>query len=133
MKEKKKSTKPNEAEMTLARMAVVASSLAFGVEAEDIISRRRDAERIVIARQTAYWLLKVGGFMSCVKIAAALGGRTHGTALHGYKKVQNELELNLPRGYAQCIRDSEKYFNEFMGEHLRKEVARKRKEFENVI
>jgi len=133
MKEKKKSTKPNESEMTLARMAVVASSLAFGVEAEDIISRRRDAERIVIARQTAYWLLKVGGFMSCVKIAAALGGRTHGTALHGYKKIENELELNLPRGYAQCIRDSEKYFNEFMGEHLRKEVARKRKEFENVI
>jgi len=133
MKEKKKSTKPNESEMTLARMAVVASSLAFGVEAEDIISRRRDAERIVIARQTAYWLLKVGGFMSCVKIAAALGGRTHGTALHGYKKIQNELELNLPRGYAQCIRDSEKYFNEFMGEHLRKEVVRKKKEFENVI
>ena len=133
MKEKKKSTKPNESEMTLARMAVVASSLAFGVEAEDIISRRRDAERIVIARQTAYWLLKVGGFMSCVKIAAALGGRTHGTALHGYKKIENELELNLPRGYAQCIRDSEKYFNEFMGEHLRKEVVRKKKEFENVI
>jgi len=133
MKEKKKPAKPNESEMTLARMAVVASSLAFGVEAEDIISRRRDAERIVMARQTAYWLLKAGGFMSCVKIAAALGGRTHGTALHGYKKIENELELNLPRGYAQCIRDSEKYFNEFMGEHLRKEVVRKKKEFENVI
>ena len=133
MKEKKKPAKPNESEMTLARMAVVASSLAFGVEAEDIISRRRDAERIVMARQTAYWLLKAGGFMSCVKIAAALGGRTHGTALHGYKRIENELELNLPRGYAPCIRDAEKYFNEFMGVHLRKEVARKRKEFENVI
>ena len=133
MKEKKKPAKPNESEMTLARMAVVASSLAFGVEAEDIISRRRDAERIVMARQTAYWLLKAGGFMSCVKIAAALGGRTHGTALHGYKRIENELELNLPRGYAPCIRDAEKYLNEFMGVHLRKEVARKRKEFENVI
>jgi len=131
MKEKKKLIKPNESEMTLARMAVVASSLAFGIEEEDVTARRRDAERVVMARQTAYWLLR--GFMSSTNIAAALGGRTHGTALHGYKRIENELELNLPRGYSQCIRDSEKYFNEFRSMHRQREVTRKRKEFENVI
>ena len=133
MKEKKKPAKPNESEMTLARMAVVASSIAFGVEAEDITARRRGAERVVMARQTVYWLLKSGGFMSCIKIAAALDGRTHGAALHGYKKIENELELNLTRGYSQCIREAEEYFSEFRGGHRRKEGARKRREFENVV
>ena len=133
MKEKKKLIELNESEMTLARMAVVASSIAFGVEAEDITARRRAAERVVMARQTSYWLLKSGSFMSYPKIAAAFGGRTHGTALHGYKKIENELELNLPKGYSQCIRDAEKYFSEFRGMHRQREVARKRKEFENVV
>ena len=133
MKEKKKLIKLNESEMTLARMAAVASSIAFGVEAEAITDRRRDAERVVMARQPGYWLLKSGGFMSYTKAAAAFGRIAAGTARHGYEKIENELELNLPRGYSQCIREAEEYFSEFRGEHRRKEVARKRKEFENVI
>ena len=133
MKEKKKLIKLNESEMTMARMAVVASSIAFGVEAEDITARQRAAERVVMARQTSYWLLKSGSFMSYPRIAAALGGRTHGTALHGYRKIENELELNLPQGYSQCIRDAYGYFNEFRGMHRQREVARKRKEFENAV
>jgi chromosomal replication initiation ATPase DnaA len=133
MKEKKKLVKPNESEMTLARMAVVASSIAFGIEADEIIRPHRGAERITMARQTTYWLLRVGGVMSYKKIGEVLGGRDHGTTLHGYRKVENELELNLPRGYSQCIRDAEKYFNEFRGMHRQREVVRKRREFENVV
>ena len=132
--EKKTMATPiSEADLTLARMAVVASSIAFGIEAEDVTARRRDDERVVMARQTAYWLLKAGAFMSYPKIGAVMGNRTPGTALHGCRKIENELELDLPRGYAECIRDAEKYFSEFKGEHRRKEVIRKRKEFENAV
>jgi|TARA_R110000824_G_scaffold16951_1_gene69499 chromosomal replication initiation ATPase DnaA len=133
MKEKSKSLKPSESDMTLARMAVVASSIAFGIEADEIIRPHRGAERITMARQTTYWLLRVGGVMSYKKIGEVLGGRDHGTTLHGYRKVENELELNLPRGYAQCILDAEKYFNEFSAHHRSKELARKSKEFENAV
>jgi len=133
MKEKSKSLKPSESDMTLARMAVVASSIAFGIEADEIIRPHRGAERITMARQTTYWLLRVGGVMSYKKIGEVLGGRDHGTTLHGYRKVENELELNLPRGYAQCILDAEKYFNEFNTHHRSKELSRKSKEFENAV
>ena len=133
MKEKSKSLKPSESDMTLARMATVASSIAFGIEADEIIRPHRGAERITMARQTTYWLLRVKGMMSYKKIGEVLGGRDHGTTLHGYRKVENELELNLPRGYAQCILDAEKYFNEFSAHHRSKELARKSKEFENAV
>ena len=133
MKEKSKSLKPSESDMTLARMATVASSIAFGIEADEIIRPHRGAERITMARQTTYWLLRVKGIMSYKKIGEVLGGRDHGTTLHGYKKIKNELELNLPQGYSQCIRDAYGYFNEFRGMHRQREVARKRKEFENAV
>tara|TARA_R110000824_G_scaffold159805_1_gene334292 strand:+ start:426 stop:878 length:453 start_codon:yes stop_codon:yes gene_type:complete len=129
---KKKSKEPyvpNEAELTLTRMAVVASAMAFGVEAEDILEKRRGNEKIAMARMTCYWLLRKMEMMSYVRIGAAIGGKDHGSAINGFRRIESEIGLNLKRGYASCIRDAIDYYKDFRRELKRKELARKRKEF----
>lgn len=120
---------PNEAELTLTRMAVVASSMAFGVETEDILEKRRGNEKIAMARMTCYWLLRKMEMMSYVRIGAAIGGKDHGSAINGFRRIETEIGLNLKRGYAPCIRDAIDYYKDFRRELKRKELARKRKEF----
>ena len=129
---KKKSKEPyvpNEAELTLTRMAVVASAMAFGVEAEDILEKRRGNEKIAMARMTCYWLLRKMEMMSYVRIGAAIGGKDHGCAINGFRRIESEIGLNLKRGYISCIRDAIDYYKDFRRELKRKELARKRKEF----
>jgi len=131
---KKKSKEPyvpNEAELTLTRMAVVASAMAFGVETEDILEKRRGNEKIAMARMTCYWLLRKMEMMSYVRIGGAIGGKDHGSAINGFRRIETEIGLNLKRGYAPCIRDAIDYYKDFRRELKRKELARKRKEFSN--
>ena len=120
---------PNEAELTLTRMAVVASAMAFGVETEDILGMRRGNEKIAMARMTCYWLLRRMEMMSYVRIGAAIGGKHHGSAINGFRRIETEIGLNLKRGYISCIRDAIDYYKDFRSELKRKELARKRKEF----
>ncbi len=120
---------PNEAELTLTRMAVVASAMAFGVESEDILEKKRGNEKIAMARMTCYWLLRKMEMMSYVRIGAAIGGKDHGCAINGFRKIESEIGLNLKRGYVPCIRDAIDYYKDFRIELKRKELARKRKEF----
>jgi hypothetical protein len=119
----------NEAELTLTRMAVVASAMAFGVEAEDILEKRRGNEKIAMARMTCYWLLRKMEMMSYVRIGVAIGGKHHGSAINGFRRIESEIGLNLKGGYISCIRDATDYYKDFRKELKRKELARKRKEF----
>ena len=120
---------PSEAELTVTRMAVVASAMAFGVEAEDILGKRRGNEKIAMARMTCYWLLRRMELMSYVRIGAAIGGKHHGSAINGFRRIESEIGLNLKGGYLPCIRDAIDYYKDFRKELKRKELARKRKEF----
>ena len=120
---------PNEAELTLTRMAVVASAMAFGVEAEDILEKKRGNEKIAMARMTCYWLLRKMEMMSYVRIGAAVGGKDHGSAINGFRKIETEIELSLRGGYITCISDAIDYYTDFRKELKRKELARKREEF----
>ena len=120
---------PSEAELTVTRMAVVASAMAFGVEAEDILGRRRGNEKITMARMTCYWLLRKMEMISYVRIGAAIGGKHHGSAMNGFRRIESEIELNLRGGYITCISDAIDYYKDFRKELKRKELARKREEF----
>lgn len=122
---------PNESEMTVARMAVVASSMAFGVEAEDIVAKRRGNEKVYMARMSCYWMLRKHEMLPYMRIGAALG-KDHGSCMNGCRRIENELDLNLRDGYVPCIRDAEKYYKEFRSAHVRREVERKREEFLKV-
>ena len=68
------------------KMAAQASSRAFAVDSEDILTRRRH-EPLVFARQTAYWLIRSGLGFSYTKIGVMFG-RDHGNIMHGVKKVR---------------------------------------------
>ena len=118
-------------ETTLTKMAVVAASFAFGVEDSDILKVPRGDERITMARQTVYWLLRKSG-MTYYRISAAMG-KDHGAAIHGVKNIENTLELNARRGFAKCVKEAEKYYNEFYKPHRKKEKDRMRKELADAV
>ena len=48
-------------EKAILQMAVVATCFGFGVQDSDVLSYRR-TERIALARQTIYWLLRKSDF-----------------------------------------------------------------------
>jgi len=124
-----KSGTPSESELTAARMSVVASAMAFGVETDDILCRRRGNEKITMARMTCYWILRKFEMMSYVRIGRAIGNKDHGSAINGFRKIETEIGLNLANGYAPCIKDAITYYKDFRRELKRKELDRKRKEF----
>ncbi len=120
-----------EKEKTLAKMALVAASFAYGVDDDEIMEAPRGNERTYTARHTVYWLLRKSG-MTYYRIGAMMG-KDHAAALNGVKQINIILELNLKSGFAECIRDSAKYYKEFYIPHKAKEEARMRKEMANVI
>lgn len=120
---------PSESELTAARMSVVASAMAFGVETDDILCKRRGNEKIAMARMTCYWILRKFEMMSYVRIGRAVGNKDHGSAINGFRKIETEIGLNLANGYAPCIKDAITYYKDFRRELKRKELNRKRKEF----
>ena len=120
-----------EKERTLAKMAVVAASFAYGVDDHDIMKAPRGHERIYTARHTVYWLLRKSG-MTYYRIGAVMD-KDHGSALNGVKQINIILELNLKTGFAECIRDAVKYYKEFYVPHKAKEKARMMKEMADVV
>ena len=120
-----------EKEKTLAKMAVVAASFAFGVEDYEIMKAPRGNERVYAARHTAYWLLRESGLTYC-RIGAVMS-KDHASAINGVKKVNIILELNLKTGFANCVREAAKHYREFYKRHKSKEKARMRREVADVI
>mgnify|MGYP004452903423 CR=1 FL=1 len=98
------------------QMAAQAVAKAFEVDADDILGRRR-TEPLVFARQTAYWLIKIGmGYTYCK--VGRMFDRDHGGIMHGIKRVKEVLELDLTGkhangSWADNIRKSRENFLEY--------------------
>lgn len=77
----------------------------FDLQPADITGTKRDKE-IVVPRQVTMYLMREELGLSFPKIAAAIGGRDHTTAMHSVTKIEKLLETddNL-RGDVQAIRE----------------------------
>ncbi len=83
---------------TRAKRAAVSPKLViervaayFELTPDDIIGTRRDKE-IVVPRQIAMYLMRQELGLSFPKIAAAVGGRDHTTAMHSVSKIVKACE-----------------------------------------
>jgi len=63
----------------------------YNLETKDLLDRRRSKD-IVTARQMAMYLAREETDASLPQIGRALGGRDHTTVLHGYDKIQAQVE-----------------------------------------
>ncbi len=77
----------------------------FDLQTADIIGAKRDKE-IVVPRQIVMYLMRHEMNLSYPKIAAAVGGRDHTTAMHSVTKIekQSETDENL-RSDLQAIKE----------------------------
>lgn len=66
----------------------------FDVTLTDIASKKKSQE-IAFPRQIAMYLCKKNTSNSLKSIAAALGKRDHSTIIHGYNKINKELQTNV--------------------------------------
>ncbi|HEX3081978.1 MAG TPA: chromosomal replication initiator protein DnaA, partial [Candidatus Saccharimonadia bacterium] len=77
----------------------------FDLQTSDIIGAKRDKE-IVVPRQITMYLLREELGLSFPKIAAAIGGRDHTTAMHSVTKIEKLIEADDGlRTDVQAIRD----------------------------
>jgi chromosomal replication initiator protein len=92
--------KPLSAKMIIERVAAY-----FDLQTADITGAKRDKE-IVVPRQITMYLMRHEMSLSYPKIAAAIGGRDHTTAMHSVTKIEKQVEAddNL-RGDVQAIRE----------------------------
>ncbi|MEK9155835.1 MAG: chromosomal replication initiator protein DnaA [Patescibacteria group bacterium] len=65
----------------------------FKVPIDDILGKRRTKE-LVLPRQIAMFLLKSEGGLSFPDIGRIMGGKDHSTVIHGYRKIESELNKN---------------------------------------
>jgi chromosomal replication initiator protein len=74
---------------------VILSSVAsfYGLPTEVLQSKRRD-KPLSTARQMAMYLLREELQCSWTQIGHELGGRDHSTILHGYNKINNDLNTD---------------------------------------
>lgn len=92
--------KPLSPKMIIERVAAY-----FDLQTSDITGPKRDKE-IVVPRQITMYLMRHELDLSFPKIAAAVGGRDHTTAMHSVTKIEKQIEAddNL-RSDVQAIRD----------------------------
>ena len=129
MKDKNQPPLTNK-ERAMRQMSIVASCFGVGVQDSDVLSYRR-TERIVLARQTIYWLLRKSDF-TYPRISLAVN-RDHAATIKGFKQIEGILELDLEGGYCDCIKNSFKYYKDFYREHLRKENERAKERIKDVV
>lgn len=65
----------------------------YRVSADDLRGKQRD-KHIVVPRQVAMYLMRQETEASLMEIGQALGGRDHSTVLHGYEKINREVNEN---------------------------------------
>jgi chromosomal replication initiator protein len=77
----------------------------FDLQTADITGAKRDKE-IVVPRQITMYLMRHEMNLSFPKIAAAVGGRDHTTAMHSVTKIEKQIDAddNL-RSDVQAIRE----------------------------
>lgn len=92
--------KPLSAKGILEKTAVY-----YDLHVEDITGPKRDKE-IVVPRQIAMYLMRQELSLSFPKIAAAVGGRDHTTAMHSVSKIEKLLEADeVIRGQINLIKE----------------------------
>ena len=114
------------------RMAVTATAIHSNVEVSDIMGRRR-FEPLVLARMTAYWLLKEVAGMRCSRIAEAFG-RHHGAVISGVKRVKCLIEVKCDFNmFHRKLKASLRDFGEMTEKHGDTSETRKRKELWDAL
>lgn len=88
-----------------ARVVIEKASAYFDLQPSDILGAKRD-KGIVLPRQIVMYIMRHDLDMSFPKIAAAVGGRDHTTAMHSVTKIEKVLESNEHlRQDVQAIRE----------------------------
>tara|TARA_R110000824_G_scaffold48078_1_gene135970 strand:- start:9427 stop:9840 length:414 start_codon:yes stop_codon:yes gene_type:complete len=113
------------------KMAVQATSRAFGVDSEDILGKSR-VHPLVFARMTAYWLLSICKGYSHSK-TGRMFNRDHGAIMNGIKKVELELELdtaskNVNGSWAVNVKQSHESFCRFHKVYIESDIYLAQKE-----
>ncbi|HSH31310.1 MAG TPA: helix-turn-helix domain-containing protein, partial [Candidatus Saccharimonadales bacterium] len=75
------------------RIVIEKTAGYFDLRPEDITGPKRDKE-IVVPRQIAIYLMRHEMSLSFPKIARAVGGRDHTTAIHSVVKIEKLLEAD---------------------------------------
>lgn len=65
----------------------------FNIDAKELKGRSRSQD-IVLPRQIAMYIIREHTDISLVEVGQAFGGRDHTTVMHGYDKIQREIETN---------------------------------------
>jgi chromosomal replication initiator protein len=65
----------------------------YDLQSADILGAKRDKE-IVVPRQVSMYLMRHEMELSFPKIAAAVGGRDHTTAMHSVQKIEKQIEAD---------------------------------------
>ena len=118
------------------KMAAQAVALACEVDAEDVLGRKRP-EPLVLARQTAYWLIKRGMSYS-FSHTGRMFDRDHGGIMHGVKKVEEVLEMDLTSrnqngSWAARVKESRANFIRFHETYVESDVHHAMKEAGDAI
>jgi len=77
----------------------------FDLQQSDVTGAKRDKE-IVVPRQICMYLMRHELGLSFPKIASAVGGRDHTTAMHSVTKIEKQIESDEGlRGDVQALRE----------------------------
>ena len=88
-----------------ARVIIEKTAVYYDLRSEDIVGSKRDKE-IVRPRQVAMYLMRHEMSLSFPKIAGAVGGRDHTTAMHSVAKIEKLLEVDEDlRGELNTIKE----------------------------
>ncbi len=82
--------KPKFKPMT-PKVVIERTAAYFDLQMADILGSKRDKE-IVVPRQIVMYLMRHEMGLSFPKIAAAVGGRDHTTAMHSVSKIEKQIE-----------------------------------------
>jgi len=124
--------KLTRAELDHIKVAVTSSAIAFVVEVDEVMGRRR-FEQIVMARLTAYWILRNVSQMTLMRIGDGFE-RDHGAISSGLKKIQGIIDTRCDdhKHYTK-IKKSVKDFSEMITDYKVEAITRKRKELEDAL
>jgi len=87
------------------KMIIERAAAYFDLQPSDVTGAKRDKE-IVVPRQICMYLMRHELGLSFPKIAAAVGGRDHTTAMHSVTKIEKQLEGDEGlRGDVQALRE----------------------------
>lgn len=76
-----------------AKIVLEKTASYYDLQVADLTGPKRDKE-IVVPRQIAMYLMRHELNLSFPKIASALGGRDHTTAMHSVSKIDGQMESN---------------------------------------